>query len=52
MDLDVNEVPIQGKFRCLAQAVNRLVNQVGSFASEVARAAGLRLGAWPAHGRT
>ena len=38
MDLDVNGVPMQGKFRCLAQAVNRLVDQAGSFASEVARA--------------
>jgi len=37
MDLDVNGVPIKGKFRCLAQAVNRLVDQVGSFASEAAR---------------
>ena len=37
MDLDVNGVPIQGKFRCLAQAVNRLKDQLGLFASEVAR---------------
>ncbi len=52
MDLDVNGVPIKGKFRCLAQAVNHLVDQVGSFASEVARAARLRSAAWPVRGRT
>ncbi len=42
MHLDVNRVPLGGKFLCLGESLNRMVDELGSFASEVAGAASPR----------
>ena len=39
MALEINKRPLQGEFLRTAKTVNRMVNQLGSFASEVTRVA-------------
>ena len=39
MDLEVNDRPLQGEFLLTAKTINRMVDQLGSFASEVTRVA-------------
>ncbi len=39
MDLEVDDRPLQGEFLLTAKTINRMVDQLGSFASEVTRVA-------------